>query len=149
MGKSTILNGLLGQTLFHQRREGEENLLQLHQIGETNEYLGETRGLLDEEAGTKAAEEISKILQLDGFHRLVFVVTFAGGGYVNPIFRKACAAMLQKVNPNIPFAILINRATGEDLLHFEGEYDLWTCHSKLVFLRRAQFSKNIFGNFSL
>lgn len=106
-GKSTILNGLIGSTIFESGRSfgcGLTTALQTEVVD--GEIFMDTPGLDDTDMKQKAAEEITKALQKDGNYHIFFVVKLDDGRV-----RPADTATMQLVLESAPikeYGVIIN-----------------------------------------
>lgn len=116
VGKSTILNGLIGGPVFPSGISigtGLTKTANLKQVDWTTHYYGDTPGLDDATSREAAAKEISKALQSGrGNYKLVFVVV-ADGGRVRPSDIATMKLVLDALpdNQDAPYGIVVNKVS--------------------------------------
>lgn len=114
-GKSTLLNGLLGEAKFEAGKSygvGLTKVLQLAHVG--GHWYGDTPGLDDIAAREKAAKEIEQVLKKDGRYRLVFVCTLSSGRCMSAD-ATTIKLVLESVKVNVPFGIIFNKLAQEEM----------------------------------
>eukprot|EP00171_Calliarthron_tuberculosum_P008648 IDg8648t1 len=113
-GKSTILNGLIGDPVFKSgisMGTGLTTQLQGYLVGGTIYY--DTPGLNDVEKRKEAGAELDKLLQAKVSLKLIFVVTVRSGR-VNPEDATMISLVLDaitSVNTNNRFGVIINQSS--------------------------------------
>ncbi len=122
VGKSTILNALLGRTAFRSGINAGTGLTtHLKLIEEppgSNKFFGDTPGLADMHKREQAAKEITKALRQDGIYKLVFVVT-AESLRVRPESVATINIVLNTIKIengyDVPYGIIVNKITKKNL----------------------------------
>ncbi len=114
VGKSTLLNGLVGQAVFKSGvsfGEGLTKILQLHE-SRPGRWYGDTPGLADTAMRQKAAEEIGMALRQNGRYQLVFVVK-EDSGRVRPQDVATIKLVLDALpkERSVPYGIVVNQIT--------------------------------------
>lgn len=113
VGKSTILNGLVGKAVFHSGLSFGSGLtthMQRYVVQGGNVYV-DTPGLSDIQMRKQAAEEIAKALREGGPFKIVFVMTLEGGR-VRPddnATRKLVLEAAPEIGTN--YSIILNKVT--------------------------------------
>lgn len=113
-GKSTILNGLIGEPVFKSgisMGTGMTTHLQGHIVGDTTYY--DTPGLNDVEKRKEAGVELDKLLEAKVSLKIIFVVTVQNGR-VTPEDAATISLVLDaitSVETNDRFGVIINQAS--------------------------------------
>lgn len=113
-GKSTLLNGIFGETRFEAGRAtkgpnaglGITTKVQREWLSASVCY-GDTPGLDDVRKRKEAAAAIEQALRQNGDYRLIFVVALRAGR-VQPADALTVRYVLEAVGVDVPFAIVIN-----------------------------------------
>ena len=119
VGKSTLLNTLLGRVAFKSGISFGNGLTQILQIerDEAGNSLIDTPGLSDVELRQKAAEEIKKALTRGGHFKIIFVITLEAGR-IRPDDKTTMKLVLQAADMiNRNYSIIINKAP-EEIIEF-------------------------------
>jgi GTPase Era involved in 16S rRNA processing len=114
VGKSTILNGLAGKTLYKSGPAygpGLTTVLQEERVG--NRIYMDTPGLADIKMRKQAAQEITAALRRGGEFKVFFVVTLEAGR-VRPEQKTTIKLVLESA-PITDYAIIINKLEPEEL----------------------------------
>jgi len=113
VGKSTILNGLVGEPAFKSGVNFGGGLTQYLQLKEKDGVLyGDTPGLADINSRKQAAAEIGEALRQDGEYRLIFVVTLEAGR-VRPADLATIKIVIDaiEIGQYVPFGIIVNKVS--------------------------------------
>lgn len=114
VGKSTLLNGILGKIKFPSGFSSGSGLTQTFNCFEhppnSNQFYGDTPGLQDSDKRKEAAAEIEKGLKQGGLYRLVFVVTLEAGR-ASPDDATTIRLISEAVPRHIPCLLVINKVT--------------------------------------
>jgi GTP-binding protein EngB required for normal cell division len=125
VGKSTILNGLVGEPLFKSGNSFGRGLTQVLQIEQASSgaMYGDTPGLADVELRQKAAEEICKALKTNhGRYQLIFVVT-EEAGRIRPVDVATIKLVLDALSKDrrMPYGIIVNKISKKRVRQLEAD----------------------------
>ena len=133
VGKSTLLNGLLGEGVFKSGVSmGTGMTTHLQMARRDGVVYGDTPGLDDIASREKAGEEIAAALRQNGTYRLVFVVTLESGR-VRPADVATLKIVLDAIHVDmigdeggegglfIPYGIVVNKVTPRAMAKLEEE----------------------------
>jgi len=112
VGKSTILNGLIGTAKFKSGLsfgEGLTKKLQLYRHSNGIIY-GDTPGLSDIKAKEEAAQEITKAITQNGIYKIIFVVTIEAGR-VRPDDVATINLVLNSIKHKVHYAVIVNKVS--------------------------------------
>lgn len=121
VGKSTLLNGLLGQVRFKSgvSVDGESKTALHEHIDEDNNRFIDTPGLSDSERIKKVVEEIKANINKGGLFRIFFVVTLEAGG-IRPADKKLMQHVLEAVEDiGTSYAVIVNKVENEKIQNKE------------------------------
>ena len=127
VGKSTLLNALVGEPAFRAGisfGKGLTQFLQMHQTPSGAWYC-DTPGLADVEMRQKAADEIGKALKTQhGHYQLIFVVTLEDGR-VRPADVATINLVLDALpkDKSVPYGIIINKISKKMIGKLEANLD--------------------------
>jgi len=122
VGKSTLLNALLGHTAFRAGISVGEGLTKHLKLVEAPDrsgiVYGDTPGLADTKRREEAAKEITKALKQNGMYKLIFVVT-AEALCVRPEDVATINIVLDTIKTekgyNVPYGIIVNKISSKSL----------------------------------
>jgi len=121
-GKSTLINGVLGEPLFKAQPSfngsGVTFKLDEKHIPGLGRFM-DTPGLADEEKKRQAAASITEALKKDGFYRIFFVLTDEGGR-VRPA-DKATMKLILDAAPITDYGVIINKTNPKWLQKMKGD----------------------------
>jgi len=121
-GKSTLINGLLGEPIFRAQPSftgsGVTFKLDEMHIPGVGLFM-DTPGLADPEKKKQAAEAITDALKKDGFYRIFFVLT-EESGRVRPA-DKATMKLILDSAPITDYAVIINKTNTKWLQKMNGD----------------------------
>ncbi|KAJ9455829.1 hypothetical protein DIPPA_11672 [Diplonema papillatum] len=113
VGKSTLLNALVGSAKFKSGVSFGKGLTEIVQWHEHNGvFYGDTPGLADTEMRKKAAAEISTALRATGKYKLVFVVT-QESGRVRPQDVTTIKLVLDALPEDVPYGLVVNKVSSK------------------------------------
>ena len=119
VGKSTILNGLLGEARFRSGLSDGGGLTSELQVEKAPGFgkLIDTIGVADVELREKAAKAISKALVQKGVHSIFFVLTL-DSGRIRPVDKATMMLVMDACNdvPLFNYSIIINKLSPKLLL---------------------------------
>jgi len=132
VGKSTILNALVGSATFRAGINPQTGLTTCLQLVEeppgSKKFYGDTPGLVDMQKREEAAREIATALRQDGRYKLVFVV-MEESLRVRPqdvatINIVLDAIKLEKGEIDVPYGIIVNKITEKRLARLYEDNEL-------------------------
>lgn len=119
-GKSTTSNALAGKAVFKNGTSFGSGLtveLQVYHISPSRSIC-DTPGLSDAMLRKKAGQSIEDALKMDGHCKIVFVVTLSSGR-VRPDDATTIALVLNAIQADVSFAIVLNKLEDEVFLDQE------------------------------
>ncbi|KAJ3209563.1 hypothetical protein HK099_008478 [Clydaea vesicula] len=110
VGKSTLINGLLGEAVFKSGISKLEGLTQFFQQkrGSDGVIYADTPGLADAVLRERAGEEA---LQQNGVYKIFFVVNLMSGRVMTSDLATVDAVMNAIKIPNVTYSIIVNKLT--------------------------------------
>jgi len=109
VGKSTMLNGLVGYPAFKSGLNfGTGMTKSVQMVVVDGVTYVDTPGLDDVEFRDAAAKEIAEALRQDGEYQLIFVVTFEAGR-VRPADVTTMKIVLDAIEGDVPFGVVVNK----------------------------------------
>ena len=123
-GKSTLLNGMIGEVKFKSGVSIGKGLTKTIQFVEHNGIMyGDTPGLSDVEYRKEAAQEITKALKQDGIYKLFFVACVEAGR-VRPDDIITINLIMNSIQIQVNYSIIINKCTKRFLEEIKKEENI-------------------------
>lgn len=112
-GKSTLINGVIGEPLFKSKTSLDGNGVTFEFDQKDVQGKGvfmDTPGLSDEKLRVQAADAITKALKQNGFYRIFFVLTVEAGR-VKPDDKTTMKLILDAAPTITDYSVIVNKAT--------------------------------------
>lgn len=118
VGKSTLLNGVVGKIVFKSGLSFDSGYTKFLQEFETNPGIVwiDTPGLKDSKIRLQSGQEIEKAMKKGGLYRLLFVVTLEEGR-VRPDDAATLLVILAAIPEEVQFSIILNKLSPEVPYH--------------------------------